>query len=265
MAGFNPAWFIAFGLGMLGLTEVLFPARLRPTVRYVSFPVSALCVLIGIIGFAIDIHDYYSHPAVPEALLATQLQELKDLQNFIGNKDENELQDLFAFRDTLYFNIELAKQRMEPSQVPASESQAIDRYFAGGNARIDLRYVAVGRDAAGTVVVNMIPGKIGIINTSKQFALNRAKLFTFESSLDLPSEIRNSVRDFDKTLDDNMALMLVVMNEQFAGDPNSIIEDETKNSPLWGVIENAYFKKFIALRPKADNVVDAIRRYLKVS
>src|SRR5262245_349494 len=40
----------------------------------------------------------------PEALFSSQLQELKDLDQFIGHKSEGDLQELFDFPKILFFN-----------------------------------------------------------------------------------------------------------------------------------------------------------------
>lgn len=59
MGGFNPAWFIATAIGLVGLTELMFPERLRPTIRRFSLPLAGLLLVIGIIGIGSDFHESY--------------------------------------------------------------------------------------------------------------------------------------------------------------------------------------------------------------
>src|SRR5437764_791126 len=47
---------------------------------------------------------------ISEALMGSQIQEVRELQKFIGGKDESELRELFDFPAITKFNIRLAKR-----------------------------------------------------------------------------------------------------------------------------------------------------------
>lgn len=59
MFGFNPGWFIGMAIGVVGVTETFFPERFRPTVRKIAFPLSAVLLVLGLVGFGVDFHEQY--------------------------------------------------------------------------------------------------------------------------------------------------------------------------------------------------------------
>jgi hypothetical protein len=110
----------------------------------------------------------------------------------------------------------------------------------------------------------MNPGKVAIINTPKQYATHKARLLPSESSADLPSAVRTAVSDFDQTLDKDTTILLETLNDKLAENRDNIIYDHDVRSPYWRTVDNAYWARFIQLKPKADRIVAAMRAYLKV-
>jgi hypothetical protein len=205
-----------------------------------------------------------SSAPVPDALINAQLHELHSLNEFLVDKDENALRDLFTFPDTLHFNIKMVKRTIAPTRVTKEDSAKIDKYFVHGNGHVDLRFAQLVRTPQGLNVVKLIPNKVAIIATPAQYATSKNKLFTYESSSELPSSVRDAVRQFDRTVDDNLTLMFDVLNERLPEDPNNILLDHELESPYWHGTENAYWTRFMLLRPKADNIAIAIKTYLNI-
>jgi hypothetical protein len=112
---------------------------------------------------------------------------------------------------------------------------------------------------------NIIPSSVTMEKSADIDNYFIGKLFQFETSIQLPSDLRALITDLHKALDDNLNLMITVFNEQYSQNANNIIGDQDNTSPYLGKTTNLYWKEFIPLKPKADNITDAIRSYLKVS
>jgi hypothetical protein len=200
-----------------------------------------------------------------EALLNSQIPEVREIQKFIGSKHEVELRDLFDFPRMVKFNVRLAKRSISPpNTLKPNESSEIDTVFQGGQALLDRDFCRVTTTQGGGFHVDWVPGKIGVVNMTKQYLDNEQTLAGFELSPLLPSRVCRAIKEFHKSLSDNMSLMLVVINEQFAKDQRSITSNEDSESPFYGSIPNNYWHRFNQLAPKRDKIIDEIRRYLRI-
>lgn len=197
-----------------------------------------------------------------DALFNAQLKELQELDDFIGKKDENALRETFDFYNILKFNIKIARRGLAPKLVTPEESDEIDKFFEGGRSIINLKYVKV--DANDPARMQLIPGKIGLLNISKKYIESRRLLVQFYSSSQLPVEIVNTLKDFDKAIKDNTNLMIEVLNERLADNIENIFGDDKDSSPCFNGTSRPYWSSFIQLRPKAEAVSIAIRDYLEV-
>jgi hypothetical protein len=59
MGGFSPAWFLAAGIGVLGITEGLLRDSWKPWARVFAVPLSIVLFLVGIVGLGFDFHAAY--------------------------------------------------------------------------------------------------------------------------------------------------------------------------------------------------------------
>jgi hypothetical protein len=234
--------------------------------KSVFMSLAALC-FVGLGGIV-----YYRHQEpISEALLASQIVEMNNLGAFLnghieitrGNNEEN-LRRLFDFPAMLSNNIWLARRNIIPTSVPADRSTAIDAYFVDSLVNIDVRYIGFTAASNGAIVVNMLPDKIGYVKVSKTYINNKNRLFEFQNSIQLPSNLRNMVADLYQTIESNISLMTEVMNEQYSSNANNLIGDQDGNSPYLGKTTNAYWNKFKPLKPKVDKIIETIRSYLKV-
>ncbi len=136
-------------------------------------------------------------------------------------------------------------------------------FLRGGNFQVDLKLVRTGGAPNGTVVMFPLAGKIFAINLSKEYVDRKALLRYFESSATIPASVRNSVRQFDATIDTGTRLILEVMSDKYAQAPNNLYLNFDRSSGYFDTIHNAYFHRFISLKPASDKVVASIRAYLK--
>lgn len=236
---------------------------MRP--RY-AYPLVFLALgVVGILALATfrwverNHHEALPSATKPNNEVSETLAELREVNDLICKKDENDLRSEFDFPDMLSWNIEFAKRNLAPNLVSADESSAIDAFFLNGQARLDLRYAKV------TVInnranVEWIPGKIGLINTSKKYVDSRRALSRLMSSAALPVEVTAALKMFDDTIEKDSALMIESLNASLTDDPRNILENGIYGADRYGSASGLYWKKFILLRPRADVVTLAVRK-----
>jgi hypothetical protein len=79
--------------------------------------------------------------------------------------------------------------------------------------------------------VEWIPGKIGVINTSKKFIESRQDML---ASTVLPINVQYALRDFDTTIEEDLELMFDVLNDRFSHNPDEFIFSEDQKSIHYG-------------------------------
>jgi hypothetical protein len=223
---------------------------------------SAVAVLIA----ALALVGYVSWPVVPpvpEALFDSQVQELNKLNDFVGGKVEYGLDQMFDFPHILSFAIRTARSRLAPQMFSSPELAEIHRQLYSNDAEVDIRF-GQPRSANGTYRFDPNPKQLAVIALSPQYFSAKKQLTSFEAEALLPSNIQNAVADLDRTVSQNATLLFDVLNEEMQRDPNAILFNDDPSSPYSGAAENAYYRAFHRLKPKADAIVEAIRRYLKV-
>jgi hypothetical protein len=243
---------------------------IEPTISAHQKIVYVALVSIGISGSGAFAYWRHQEP-ISGPLLASQIDELKKLSRFFnentdaapGNNEEN-LRRLFDFHAMLANNVWFAVRNIRPLDVPPERSAAIDSYFIGAVGLINLDYMSVGTKQNGAYVFSTVPGKIGTLKLPKTYLDSKQKLLDFETSIQLPSAIRASLKDLDKVIDDNVNLLFLVMNEQLSRNPNYLLGDQDSDGPYLGATTNLYWKRFVPLKPKVDKILDEIRSYLKL-
>ena len=108
-----------------------------------------------------------------------------------------------------------------------------------------------------------IPGKIGVINTSKKYVANRQKLTSLISSAALPTEVAASLKLFDDAIEKNSALMIESLNQSVEEDPRNILQNSVYGTPWYGSASGLYWKHFIPLKPRADVITQTVRKAFK--
>ena len=231
---------------------------------------AGFAVIFGVMTIAIHHHAdtrdaLASTPAkqVPEALFRVQLAELTAIEALIGGKDEYHLRREFQLSAILEYNVMDAIGLLRPDRETADQKAEVDRFFAGGNAQVDLRYVSVHRAPNGTITIFPLAGKIGAIHVSKRYVDRKALLSYFESSATIPAAVRDSLRQIDQTLDKDTRLMFDVLNDKYAEDPNNLYLNFDSSTGYFDALGNAYVDRLIPLKPASDKVIEAIRAYLK--
>ena len=264
-------WAIATGIGIFVLVWDVTATQSA----WIRLPVTAAIFAIGGTFFVEGVrwtyraataqqsekHELEEH--VPSSLFDAQLKEIQEIDNFVGRKSELDLRDTFDFPNMLKYNIVLAKNELAPLLSKAEDVAAMNKFFQGGQALTDVRFatLTVSNNA---VRYERLPGKIGIINLSPKYVENRSALEKMASSSQLPQTIAGKLKEFDDIVQRNCIIMLEVLNDEVSKGINNIIDDSNYSSPYYGGASGAYWTKFVNLRPKAEEVSESIKSYLKV-
>jgi hypothetical protein len=198
-------------------------------------------------------------------LFASQFDELKKVTDLLGGKDEFALRETFDFLRFAIINLKEAKAYVAAETMTPAEWDEIKQFSDGGNVEVYYKYVHLVRPNGGGFRVDQIPGVLGSLILSKKYLLAKQVLLPFETSPQMPTMVQESIKAFDKTVDDDRALLIEVINEKLAQDKNNIILENDLKSPYFGVTNTAYIKRFVPLKPKADDVLAKIRDFLKAS
>jgi hypothetical protein len=259
--------FLMAGADLLGLAfyRLYSDERLQEPWRLVLVAIAAFIITPSVFGsfLWIDTRAKRAASKAPEVLFDAQLQELNDLESFIGRKDEMELRILFDYPNMLRFNIALVTRSIAPQLVSPTESAEINTYNAAAKGMLDARFGRLIRPEKGALQFIGNPGEVFIVNVSDKYLANKAKLFSYESSAEMPPTVRDAVTEFDNTLQANTTSLFDVLNQNLKEDPNNVFHDTDQNSRYFAVTSSRYWSQFALLRPKADKVVNSIRAYLK--
>jgi hypothetical protein len=252
---------ILFGLVWLASALIVLIApnwsrRLKATAQTII-----TLLLVGLYGIAYSRHE---DPQTPTSILESQLGKLKQLEEFIGVKSEISLRDTFDLPNMVHYNILLGQRDHRAPSISPALSAEIDAYFKNSEQRFRFGYVRITTLPGGTSKVDPMPGKVGRILLSAAYLDSVKKLQEFESSSLLPYDVRTALKEFDKTIDEDVNLMFEVFTDVVNQGEDRLLGQYDLSSPYFGVLTNSYWDKFINLRPKADNLNTAMRSYLKI-
>jgi hypothetical protein len=81
----------------------------------------------------------------------------------------------------------------------------------------------------------------------------------------LPTIILDSVKSFDSVVQQNATHLIEVLSAAMDENQNLYLEYDDPNSPMFHKLDPLYLDTFVQLRPAADRVRNATRRYLRVN
>jgi hypothetical protein len=197
-------------------------------------------------------------PQPKDLLFGTQLEELKAIDALIARKDEVELRETFDLPKMLHYNIELTRRSMAPQLLSPTDSSAIDHYFEGGQAKLDVRLASI-QNVNDHLTASLTPGRVAIVNLPVKYLQARSQLIRLSESPDLPSKVIEALKDFDAAIEKNTDLMRSSLDESVTANPASLLEDDDNRSTFFRSAEGHYWRQFVQLKPKGDAVRDAIR------
>lgn len=199
----------------------------------------------------------------PLPLVTLQIQQLHELDEFVGKKDEMELRTTFDFPSILNVNFAIYRKDRAPNLVKAEEQNAIDYTTRNGQARIDLRRVRANSEGGG-VRIEFIDGEIPGVWITPKCLESQSMLRKFATSAELPAYVRDAVIEFTEIIDKNLDLLTESMNESSHDSPSNILFDNDGTSRYFGMASARYWRAFQSLRPYAEKISASIRKYFDV-
>lgn len=243
------------GLIIVSLFFIEWPPEFSLQVR-ASINAAVAAIVVGGVTVAWGWLDKKQNPdtaktEVPAPLYAAQLEQLIEIDAFIGNKDETRLRETFDLPDMIKFNILKAKGQLFTWGLTDEEAKTLNEFFAGGQAQIDTRYAKLS-NVNNAAKYEEIPGKFGLINLSKKYVENLKRLNELIASATIPDDVKKALTDFRDTVTADTTLMFDVINDCFQANPAQLLQNEAYGQPFYGSVTGAYATRFALLRPKAD-------------
>ena len=196
------------------------------------------------------------HPA----LFESQLAELREIEEFVGRKDENELRETFDFLRMLNSNVRLVRRSITGNAEPD-----VDEVFEGGASRVKLPNVKMLPNPEGGIhSFEFIPGRVAMVNLSKRHLENERKLKRFIDSAQVPRDVVEALKKIAAAVEKNVEAMIDLLDEALQASPENFIHHDKPKETRAGWINNQYWRRFENLKPLAAEVSEAIRRHLKV-
>ena len=252
-------------LAILGALGFLWSAWEHEWIRWNAKSIPKV-VLILVTFFAIT---WFAWPPKVEqgsqvdTLFKAQLAELGQLEDFVGTKNESELQEVFGFQKLVEVNLWIQRSGRAPDKYTPGELNAINAYIRSSVNQADTRF-GIYSDEGGKATFTANKGAVAAITLPREYLAGRATLAKFESSMTLPSTVRSALLELDQTITSNTSLLFDVFNEKVNENPDSLILYNDSQSKFFRAIPNIYWTRFIPLRPKIEKVLEATRTYLRV-
>jgi hypothetical protein len=101
---------------------------------------------------------------------AAQITKLEEIEDFIGDKDEAELRDMFDLSDMMFNNLGMVRDSLIHPGKPSSYAS----FFHGGQAFLDLRFMKRLPDSAGKI--NYAPTGVYLLISARSMSTTKTNL-----------------------------------------------------------------------------------------
>jgi hypothetical protein len=201
-------------------------------------------------------------------LIDAQFTDISSLERFVGGKDEYELHELFDFPNMILLNIQLTKARLQRASETKTNVFDMTAYLGNGE-KIHLNTEIAGdtlqMSPTGRATLNPDPHRMAMIILTKKYLESKRALFVFEDSVKLPTAIIESIKKFDRAVEENTSNIHSILDSDLPESPEYFLSYDDDKSKYFGAANESVMKRFIQLKPKADDIISAIRSYLKVN
>ncbi len=203
---------------------------------------------------------------IPSQSEIAQNDEIKNLEQFVIAKNENELRQTFGFPEMMNINITMIAHKVSYIRQVGGRAFDLTPYISGG------REMLFNSDVAGNTLsrqgggfrLDPDPNRVPLIVLPEEYSASLKLLNKYIDSDELPSAIVSQIKEFETAITDNAELLLRVLDETLRDHPDYYINYNDINSLHWHEIDNAYFGRFTMLKPKAQKIRDAIRDFQNV-
>lgn len=174
-------------------------------------------LILGALGTFGTVKEYrHEHSG---AINSQEAKEFEEINQFISEKSEDELRDVFDFSRIEKDGIAIAQESLTPK---AKNQADLDRAkrdsINGGRLAFFYRYI----DTATPNQVKMIKGKWGILILTPKYASNWDALGRYASSIYVPKEVASALTDLQKTVQENTEVLIDAINEGYTISPDAV-------------------------------------------
>ena len=275
-----PGFPVAIGLAMLGVEW--FPHNLL--ISQICFGAAGAILCIKFIAVAVQHEDQQVQSRIVfaiivcavlliltfTAIISIQKHKMEGEDNkeraalfgsineFLSEKDENELRETFDIPTITRDAILEAKEQLTPIAASQVEKDMVARDMVDGQNVFFFRYIHVDGNN-----ITPLPGKSGVLHLTYKSIQARKKLAALYSLALIPVEIAQPLKDFEKAIVDNQEILMDTINESYAAKPMSIANAFECPKEDCQTVNNLFYPRFIQLQPKAEDVTNAMRKYLE--
>jgi hypothetical protein len=171
------------------------------------------------------------------------------------------LQDIFDIKNIIKYNTLIYKQSLD-SNMPKVVSDSAWEYFKDGQVRVDTTKTSVTHRPSGMADIHGIPNRAAIISLSRKSIDARTKLYMFCNSTELPSDVKDAIKEIDNAVDKDLSTVIDVLDLFMSTNPQGIVHDDDSGSPLFGSVNSRYFSSIDRLKPRVDEALKRIEKHL---
>jgi hypothetical protein len=204
---------------------------------------------------------------VPPPKSEIEIEAIRDIDSFIAGKTEADLGQLFGVDAMLQANITYQTDRLIHYQKTGqAHLQLYPDYVKDGGLSMDVSIMGDIRQQGGGLRWDYgdNPYRVFCVILPRVYLDGKTRVLTHETSIGSPRTVAEALRSMHEALEKNEQILNQVLNEAMHLEPNHFLQYHDENSKYWHAIDPMYYKRFIALKPKADAVREAARRELKI-
>lgn len=227
----------------------------------ISIPGSGVSIsgdVVSVPGNQNNITINHQQTAKPADIM--QFQTLNELANALSG-GELKLRDLFDFSNIVQINIGIIRDRYIAWTKTKSTAFNMLPYLANGNTMVlnpDIAGPHLTKDAT-RIEYKPDPHEFALMILTKKYSDSLQVFRNVEESPLLPDSVRIAIKLFNDNVERNVTIMQETFNSELRRSPDEFVHADDDASPYFGVVRNRYMNNFEQLKPRATEVLSAIR------
>lgn len=210
---------------------------------------------------------WYRHSSSSE-MSAEEVGEMTELDDIFAGKDESQLRSYFGFPEMIQVNISVNKERLLHFQKTGDPNIDITPYISHMQAQYSTQFTT--RTFLRTPGPISIPPldihAVSLLFLPNAYTAHKAELQKLENSTALPASVAYGIKDFDRTLQENVDLLQNTLNVAIREDPRYFLLNDDMSQPrFYDALQTRYLDDFNQLRPLADQIRDHMREARKTN
>jgi hypothetical protein len=231
-----------------------------PLLRRAKISIAVICTVLLIAGSLlldkITLREPQATVIAPDTRLTPEIaKDLESIKTLIGNKNEDALQNLFAFREMEEMNaIYVGYVIARTSRNNNLEREHPDPFSGMGVVTLFSTEIGQLYEKGGGHIYDPLSDKnISSIALHPRYVASKKTLDDLRNSIDLPPDVHDALVDFDNEVQANANGLIEFLNNIRHKDLNYFLKYNDVKTGYWRMLDKMYFEdRFIPLKPKAD-------------